>query len=222
MSDQPPAPGWWKASDGNWYPPQPPAGYPPPAAAANANKGCLIAALVGLAIFVLITVMAVIVIAFLGTTAVDKAGEIEAKLETLRVDPANPDAQEGDKVAAIGQSVELSGYTTTVDNAGFVAKISDFETAGYLVADVTIVNRDDQPQPFNIYDWTLQTPDGQIRQPSYVSAPDQLGSASLVKGGRVSGKVAWALGPATGDYFVIYRPDLLNADRGIWTVTING
>ena len=35
MSDtweQPPAPGWWKASDGNWYPPQPPpqAAPPPP------------------------------------------------------------------------------------------------------------------------------------------------------------------------------------------------
>ena len=29
MSDVPPAEGWWKASDGNWYPPQPPA--PPPA-----------------------------------------------------------------------------------------------------------------------------------------------------------------------------------------------
>ncbi|MDQ3107806.1 MAG: hypothetical protein M3Q68_08390, partial [Actinomycetota bacterium] len=25
MSDAPPAPGWWKASDGNWYAPQPPA-----------------------------------------------------------------------------------------------------------------------------------------------------------------------------------------------------
>ena len=28
MTDQPPAPGWWKASDGNWYPPQPPAPQP--------------------------------------------------------------------------------------------------------------------------------------------------------------------------------------------------
>jgi hypothetical protein len=33
MSDtweQPPAPGWWKASDGNWYPPQPSQPAPPP------------------------------------------------------------------------------------------------------------------------------------------------------------------------------------------------
>ena len=28
--DVPPAPGYWKASDGNWYPPQPPTATPPP------------------------------------------------------------------------------------------------------------------------------------------------------------------------------------------------
>lgn len=28
--DTPPAPGYWKASDGNWYPPQPPTAAPPP------------------------------------------------------------------------------------------------------------------------------------------------------------------------------------------------
>lgn len=29
--DSPPAPGWWKASDGNWYPPQDQSQPPPPA-----------------------------------------------------------------------------------------------------------------------------------------------------------------------------------------------
>lgn len=30
MSDQAPGPGWWKASDGQWYPPQPPTAQQPP------------------------------------------------------------------------------------------------------------------------------------------------------------------------------------------------
>jgi hypothetical protein len=35
-ADQPPAPGWWKASDGQWYPPtQAPAQWTPPASQAN-------------------------------------------------------------------------------------------------------------------------------------------------------------------------------------------
>ncbi len=43
---QPPAPGWWLASDGNWYPPQPPQpayGAPQaPPVQAKSNRGCLI------------------------------------------------------------------------------------------------------------------------------------------------------------------------------------
>jgi hypothetical protein len=29
MSQQPQGPGWWRASDGRWYPPQPPQPGPP-------------------------------------------------------------------------------------------------------------------------------------------------------------------------------------------------
>ena len=38
---KPPAPGWWLASDGNWYPPQPQV-----QAAPKSNRGCLIALLI--------------------------------------------------------------------------------------------------------------------------------------------------------------------------------
>jgi hypothetical protein len=63
MSQQPQGPGWWQASDGRWYPPQPQQ-YPPPYQQQNqpqyqqqygpspapprrsSNRGCLIAAVV--------------------------------------------------------------------------------------------------------------------------------------------------------------------------------
>ena len=32
MSQQPQGPGWWQASDGRWYPPQPPPQFGPPGA----------------------------------------------------------------------------------------------------------------------------------------------------------------------------------------------
>jgi len=54
MSQQPQGPGWWQASDGRWYPPQP--GLPgmpyqqyapqPPPAPRTRNRGCVIAVVV--------------------------------------------------------------------------------------------------------------------------------------------------------------------------------
>jgi hypothetical protein len=222
MSDQPPGPGWWKASDGNWYPPQAQGqtpGMPPPAS--KAGKGCLYVAIGVFVVFALIAVVAIVAIVFLGTTTTNKLSKIGEELSApATVDPSRPDAQKSDKVAELGQTVELSGYTTSVDRAGFVGQVSEFEKNGYLVADVTVGNRDSKSQPYNIFDWRLQTPDGQIIDATFLSDPQQLGSGDLVKGGKVSGKVGWEIGAAKGDFFVIYKPDFYNSDRGIWKVTI--
>src|SRR5437870_1630467 len=39
MSDQPQGPGWWQASDGQWYPPEKAPWAPPPPPAASAPTG---------------------------------------------------------------------------------------------------------------------------------------------------------------------------------------
>ena len=70
MSQQPQGPGWWQASDGRWYPPQPPPQpvRPPAVSAVHAaapavpsdgsaagrtrNRGCVIAAIVTVAVLV--------------------------------------------------------------------------------------------------------------------------------------------------------------------------
>lgn len=113
----------------------------------------------------------------------------------------------------------VSGYTATLSSAGFQPTLSDFETAGYLVAEVTVMNTDDKAQPYNTFDWKLQTPNGQVIDPGFSSA-DQLGSGDLVKDGTVSGKVVFEVGANKGDFFVIYKPDAFDAARGLWKVTV--
>lgn len=86
--DQPPAPGYWKASDGNWYPPQQPQppqpqqpqqgqplGYtpaPPPASAGMPGwaKGCLIA-------FAVVAVLGVLGIACVAVVVDEATEEID-------------------------------------------------------------------------------------------------------------------------------------------------
>lgn len=133
--------------------------------------------------------------------------------------PGRPDSQKSDKERNIGQGVELSGYTATVTAAGFKQSVSDFEKDGYVVVDVTILNRDSKAQPYNTFDWKLQTPNGQVIDPGITSG-QSVGSGDLVSGGNVSGQVVFEVGAQKGAFYIIYKPDAFNSDRGIWKVTV--
>lgn len=135
-------------------------------------------------------------------------------------EPGRADQQREDQEVAIGQPVKVSGYTATVSSAGFQQQMSDFEDKGYIVAEVTVVNTDDKAQPYNTFDWKLQTPNGQVIDPGFTTA-DQLGSGDLVKDGTVSGKVVFEVGQTKGDFFIIYKPDAFDAARGLWKVTVS-
>lgn len=89
-----PRPGWWKASDGNWYPPQP----AQPAARTSAALGCLKAGLIVAAIFVAVIGFLVFVIAFLGAPAEKREGPDEGfrvRLERAAEAPLAAHAQWG-------------------------------------------------------------------------------------------------------------------------------
>jgi len=135
--------------------------------------------------------------------------------------PNRPDAQDKDHEAAIGSGADLRGRTATVTAATFQPSVSQFENDGYIVADVTILNRNSDAQPYNIFDWRVQTPNGQVLDPAIVTTPGQLGSGDLVGKGTVSGKVVFKVGADThGTFYVIYKPDAFASDRGIWGLTV--
>lgn len=224
MSETPQAPDWWQASDGKWYPPQPPLAPPPPppmpTTPNKSGKGCLIAVLVAFGLFALLIVGMIAAVTFLGNRAGDRLEDLESAIENPAVDPSNPDGQEEDQNVELGESVELSGYTTTVESAEFQEQVSELETEGYLAIAVDIRNRDDKAQPFNVLDWRLQTPNGQILDPTFTSADGALSAGDLIEGGNVQGKVFFEIGAATGDFFVIYKPDPFDAARGLWRVRL--
>jgi hypothetical protein len=105
-----------------------------------------------------------------------------------------------------------------VTAATFQRSISDFEKKGYVVAEVTVKNRDTKSQPYNVFDWRLQTPGGQVIDPYF--GGEQLGSGDLVPNGEVKGKVFFEVGDVKGDFYLIYKPEAFDASRGIWKVTV--
>jgi len=218
MSDTQQGPESWQASDGKWYAPQAQGSggaLPPPPQ--KKKGGCLKVGLILLGVLVVLGIIGGVLVSMAADEVVE---DLESATENKAVDPSNPDTEREDQNVAIGDTVELSGYTTAVKSANFQGAISEFEEDGYLVADVAIANRDDEAQPFNYFDFKLQTPGGQVIDPTFASTDGLLQSGDLIKGGSVTGKVIWEVGAAKGDYFVIYKPDAFNAARGLWKVTI--
>lgn len=191
---------------------------PPPGAPRQAKGGgCLKAFLIVAAVCAVLGIGIVVLI----PAGLNKASDEIEKATEAEVSPVDnePDAQPEDQQAPLGGEVRLSGYTVTVHSATFQPQLSEFEDEGYLVAQVTVLNRDDRAQSYNTFDWKLQTPNGQVIDPSFTGT-EQLGSGDLVPNGTVSGRIIWEVGDSKGDFFVIYKPDLFDAARGIWKVSL--
>jgi hypothetical protein len=162
-----------------------------------------------------------------GAVAEKSADKDSATTATTVKESKNPrlfagrlDAQKEDQERNIGGSVELSGYTSTVSAAKFQQTLSMIEEDGYIVADVTVLNRDKKAQSYNLFDWKLQTPSGQVIDPGFSSIQGTLSSGDLITGGTVSGKVVFETGAQKGDFYIIYKPDAFDSARGIWKVTV--
>ena len=136
-----------------------------------------------------------------------------------RLFPDRADAQKGDRERNIGGSVKLSGYTVTVTSADFQPSISMFEEKGYIRVSVIVENRDEEAQSYNEFVWKLQTPGGQVINPSLTTNDNNLGAGDLLHGGKVDGAIVFEVGEEKGDFYIIYKPDLFDASRGIWKVT---
>lgn len=220
MSDTQQGQDWWKASDGKWYPPNAPLDR---GAQPQAKKGgCLKAALIAFAVLVLLGILGVVAGGMLVNEAADEdKDELEGESGTPErsLYPDRSDRQKEDQEVQVGGEVRLSGYTASVASAEFRPQLDQFRTDGYLVVSVTVANRDDETQMYNTFDWKLQTPNGQVIDPTF-SGDQTVGSGDLVPGGTTQGEVTFEIGATKGDYYVIYKPDPFDAARGVWKVTV--
>jgi hypothetical protein len=128
VSDVSQGPGWWQASDGRWYPPQPatpvapPPGPPPvpqwggPPPAKGSNRGCLIAlAVVGI-LGVLGLIGTVVVLAVVGNEVEDRVDDAadDGGIPTFSDNDENPPADDV-SVAECGPAEGTDFMRATVD-----------------------------------------------------------------------------------------------------------
>ena len=115
-----------------------------------------------------------------------------------------------DQERAVGDAARLSGYTTTVTAVSY-------DGDGTVTVSVRVENRDDDPQPVSGRDWRLVSPDVTTYEPVSSTLP-----AGEVGATPVTGEVVFEVDPqdGPGDFYVEYKPDALDAARGVWRLTV--
>ncbi|MCB1006162.1 MAG: hypothetical protein KDB35_18415 [Acidimicrobiales bacterium] len=116
-----------------------------------------------------------------------------------------------DQERSLGDAARLSGYTTTVESVAY-------DGDGTVTVSVRIDNRDAEPQPMFSTDWQLVSPDVTTYEPVSSTLP----STGEVGDEPVTGDVVFEVDAleATGDFYVVYKPDRLDAARGIWQLQV--
>jgi len=124
-----------------------------------------------------------------------------------------PDQQSTDCVALPNNTVALANTTVTATWTRSTGSLGE----NFVCAAVTIKNHNSSTISYNdLFYWKLQTPSGKVEDSNPFAATNALGSGDLVGGGTATGNVCFDDPAQTGTYVGIYKPDPLNATRGIW------
>ena len=124
---------------------------------------------------------------------------------TLYPDRANQYRE--DQERRIGESVMIGGYTATVTDVALD------EEGRSITVDVEISNRDDGPQRVDSTQWTLVNP----RVQTIDASGSTFTTTELAGDETVAASVSFTVDPEeAGDYYIQYKPEALDAARGIW------
>jgi hypothetical protein len=205
VSDTPQGPDWFQASDGKWYPPA-----PQQPAKKKKTHGCLKAiGVVGGLFVVLIVIIAVAAGSSSKKTAKTASATCAGK--------TYPDHHKQDTCADLSNTVKLDGLT--VRASPFTSE-SDAIGGKALCAKVAIRNTSSKSQDYNVLDFKVQTPSGDVATTSTLSLAGTLDSGTLIAGATKTGLVCTDNKGEKGKYIFIYKPNPFESNRGIWLFSV--
>lgn len=170
-----------------------------------------------LSVILAFVVIAVIASAAGGESNSSSGGNSNNAEKTYKFDE-RADKQNKDVEVLPGETATIGGVKMTVSNVEYKTHLSDFETADsgktYVVADVALENTSNETQPYNIFNFRIQTAGGQVLD-GVITTIQTLGSGDMVAGGKASGKIVFEVPVGDGHNYVIWKPNAYNADRAI-------
>lgn len=129
------------------------------------------------------------------------------------------DKQAKDVEVLPGEAATVGGVKMTLSDVEYKTALSEFETAEdgktYVVATVALENTSDKTQPYNVFDFRIQTAGGQVLDGAFATVPSPLSSGDMVAGGKASGKIVFEVPVEDGHQYVIWKPSGFDSERAI-------
>ncbi len=154
-----------------------------------------------------------------GSTNNNSAGGGGNNSEKIYKFDERADKQTKDIEVLPGEVATVGGVKLTLSGVEYKTIISEFETAEsgktYVVADVVLENTSNETQPYNVFDFRIQTAGGQVLDGAFATVSGPLSSGDIVDGGKASGKIVFEVPVEKGHQYVIWKPNSFNADRAI-------
>jgi hypothetical protein len=123
------------------------------------------------------------------------------------------DKQPKDVCADASGTVTLQGLTVTATPL----KNADNGIGGKsLCSEISLKNASGESKDYNVFDFKIQTPSGDVSSTSSAGIGSTLQSGTLVAGGTKSGKVCRDDATEKGRYVLIYKPNPFMDDRAVW------
>jgi Domain of unknown function (DUF4352) len=127
-----------------------------------------------------------------------------------------PDKQDTDVCADGSGTVTLNDLAVTASQF----TVGKGLTGKSLCTNVTIKNIGSESADYNVFDFKMQTPSGDVATTGTLGIDGTLNSGTLVAGGTKTGKVCSDNATEKGQYVFIYKPNAFIGDRGIWLFSI--
>lgn len=128
------------------------------------------------------------------------------------------DKQQKDVEVLPNETATIGGVKMTLTSVEYKVNLNEIESADsgktYVIADVSLENTTKETQPYNVFDFRIQTSGGQVLDGAF-SSITTLGSGDMVAGGKASGKIVFEVPVEEGHQWVIWKPNAFNADRAI-------
>ena len=129
------------------------------------------------------------------------------------------DKQPKDVEVLPSESATVDGVKMTLSNVVYKTTISEFEQAEsgktYVIADVALENTSNETKPYNVFDFRIQTAEGQVLDGAFATVDNSLSSGDMVAGGKASGQIVFEVPVEEGHQYVIWKPNAFNSDRAI-------
>ena len=160
----------------------------------------------------------IIVIIIIAVIASSGGGSGSGGNSTTDIKAAPCAARYLDKQTQNDRCANASG-TVTMGGLAVTAKSLRVETDSLgskaVCSAVTINNVSNGSQDYNVLDFKVQTPSGDVATASTLNLAETLNSGTLVAGGVKTGQICSDY-KGTGQYVLIYKPNPFESTRGIW------